>query len=255
MQNIDRLYFLQPLVTIAFSVGLIIYWRRKRTFTRAAFVYSLLAYAGAIAIKVAVQALTFPAFLARFSDSPPALGAYFGVQTVLFEVGGAFLIAAWTVSRGKLNANDAEGYGLGLAFWENAGYLGTLGLFTLISIYLTLASSGPTSEAFYSTLISTRPDLFYPPSQALPLVGYGILERATSLLFHVSWGYLCLLAAFFHKRQYFLLALPMGLLDFLVPFAASLGILVFESLIFALGLGSLALTLLVTRSLHHKSGG
>jgi len=254
LQNIDLLYFLQPIITIAFSAGLVIYWHRKRTFTGAVLVYSLLAYAGAIAVKVAVQALTYPAFVARFGDNRWALGAYFGVQTVLFEVGGAFLVAAWAVSRGKLNTKDAEGYGLGLAFWENAGYLGTLGLFTLVSIYLTLAYAGPISQEVYSSLISTRPDLFYPPSQALPLVGYGLLERVTSLLFHVSWGYLCLIAASMHKRQYFLLALPMGLVDFFVPFAGILGVLMFESLLFVLGLGSVALALLVTRSLRHRSG-
>jgi hypothetical protein len=80
--------------------------------------------AGAIAVKVALQALTYPAFQARFGDSRTALGAYLGVQTVLFEVGGAFLISAWAVSRCKLNGEDAEGYGLGLAFWENAGRIG-----------------------------------------------------------------------------------------------------------------------------------
>jgi hypothetical protein len=251
MQNIDPLYFLQPAGTIAFSAGLVIYWHRKRHFTRAAFVYSLFAYAGVIAIKIVVQVLTYNAFLTRFGNSSPALGAYFGVQTVLFEVGGAFLVAAWAVSRGKLNAKDAEGYGLGLAFWENAGYLGVLGALSLASTYLALASGGLAAQEFYSSLSDTRPDLFYPPSLALPLVGYGLLERVTSLLFHFSWGYLCLLAAFLHKRRYFLLALPMGLVDFFVPFAASLSILVSEAFIFVLGLGSLGLTLLVTRSLRH----
>jgi hypothetical protein len=254
LQNIDPLYFLQPIVTIAFSAGVVSYWWRKRTFTRAAFVYSLLAYAGAIAVKVAVQVLTYTTFLARFGDNPAALGAYFGIQTVLLEVGGAFLVATWAVSRGKLSTKDAEGYGLGLAFWENAGYLGALGLFTLVPIYLALACAGPVSQEVYSSLISARPDLFYPPSQALPLVGCGMLERVTSLLLHVSWGYLCLLAASMHRRQYFLLALPMGLVDFFVPFAGSLDILMFESFLFVLGLGSLGLTLLVTKDVRHAFG-
>jgi len=253
-QNIDPLYFLQPIITIAFSAGLVIYWNRKRTFTRAVFVLSLLAYAGAIAVKIVLQTLTYGAFLALFGNNPPALGAYFGLQTVLFEVGGAYLVALWAVSRGKLNPKDAEGYGLGLAFWENAGYLGVLGLFTLLSVYLTLAFGGPAAEEFYSSLIKARSDLFYSATQALPLVGYGVLERVSSLLFHFSWGYLCLLAACVHSRRYLLLALPMGLVDFFVPFAASLGILVFESLIFALGLGCLGLAWFATKELRQKSG-
>jgi hypothetical protein len=250
-QNIDPVYFLQPVITILFTVSLVVYWHYKRSFTRVVLIYSALAYIGAMATKVFVQAATFSAFQARFSDNAAVLGAYFGVQTVLFEVGGAFLVAAWAVSRAKMNAKDAEGYGLGLGMWENAGYLGTLGLVSLITIYMVLASGSPATQEFYSSLISTRPDLFYPPSQALPLIGYGLMERVTSLLFHFSWGWLCLLAAYMHKRRYFLLAVPMGLVDFLVPFAATLTIQVFEMLIFVLGLCALALTWAATRNLRH----
>ncbi len=248
-QNIDPVYFLQPVITVLFTVALVVYWHYRRSFTRGVLIYSALAYVGAMAAKVIVQVVTFGAFQARFSDNAAVLGTYFGAQTVLFEVGGAFLVAVWAVSRAKMNAKDAEGYGLGLAMWENAGYLGTLGLVSLITIYVVLASGSPVTQEFYSSLISTRPDLFYPPSQALPLIGYALMERVTSLLFHFSWGWLCLLAAYMHKRFYFLLALPMGLVDFLVPFAASLTIPVFEMLIFVLGLCALALTWAVTRNL------
>ncbi len=253
MENINSLYFLQPIITIAFSLGLVIYWNRERSFTRAALSFSLLAYVGAIAVKILLQALTYGAFLSRVGSNPFALGAYFGIQTVLFEVGGAYLVAAWAVSQGKLKSRDAEGYGLGLAFWENAGYIGILGLFTLVSIYFALALGGPVSEQVYSSLIIARPDLFYPASQALVLVGYALLERVSSLLFHLSWGYLCLLAAYAHRKRYFLIALPMGLVDFFVPFASTLGILVFELLIFALGLACLGSALFITKDLRRKS--
>jgi len=249
VQNIDPVYFLQPVITILLTVTLVVYWHYRRSFTRAVLIYSALAYIGAIAAKVIAQAATFNSFQARFSDNAAVLGAYFGAQTVLFEVGGAYLVAAWAVSRAKMNAKEAEGYGLGLGMWENAGYLGTFGLVSLITIYLVLASGSPATQEFYSSLTSTRPDLFYPPSQALPLIGYGLVERVTSLLFHLSWGCLCLLAAYMHKRRYFLLALPMGLVDFLVPFATSLTILVFEMLILVLGICALALTWAVTRNL------
>lgn len=248
-QNMDPVYFLEPIISILFSVGLVVYWHYRRSFRRALLGYSLLAYAGAIAAKVALQALTFSAFQARFSNNPSALGVYFGAQTVFFEVGGAFLVAAWAVSRGKLDAKDAESYGLGLALWENAGYIGTLGLVNFIAVYMMLASGGPTSQQLFSSLISARPELFYAPLEALPLVGYGLLERVSSLLFHFSWGCLCLLAACLRKKNYFLLALPMGLVDFFVPFASTLTIPVFEWGIFILGLGALGVTLLVARSL------
>jgi hypothetical protein len=116
-----------------------------------------------------------------------------------------------------------------------------------------LAFGGPAAQQLYSTLIKVRPDLFNSAAQALPLVGYGLLERVTSLLFHLSWGYLCLLAACLHDRRYFLLALPMGLVDFFVPFAASLGIIAFELLVFVLGLLSLGLAWFVTKGLRQRS--
>jgi len=118
MQNIDSLYLLQPIVTIAFSSGLIIYWYLRRRFTIAVLLCSLTAYAGAIACKVVLQALTFNTLLAGFRGNLSILGVYFGIQTVFFEVGGAYLVALWGVSKGKLNFKDSEAYGLGLAFWE-----------------------------------------------------------------------------------------------------------------------------------------
>jgi hypothetical protein len=45
-----------------------------------------------------------------------------------------------------------------------------------------------------------------------------------------------------------LLALPMGLVDFSVPFAGILGTFAFEVLIFVLGLGCLGLVLLATKA-------
>ena len=251
-QNIDLVYLIQPIVTILFSVGLVVYWHYGRTFRRAILGYSLLAYAGAIAVKVVLQALTYGPFQARFGNNPSALGVYFGAQTVFFEVGGAFLVAAWASSRGKLEAKDAESYGLSLALWENAGYLGVLGLVNFVAVYVMLAIGGPTSQQVFSSLITTRPELFYAPLQALPLIGYGILERVSSLLFHFSWGYLCVLAACLRKKSYFLMALPMGLVDFFVPFAGSLTLPVFEWGIFVLGLGALAVALLVARSARHS---
>jgi hypothetical protein len=252
-QNVDQVYFLQPTLTILFSVALVVYWRYRREFTSAVLLYSLLAYAGAIAIKAVLQAATFNAFEARYGGNAAALGLYFGVQTVGLEIGGAFLVAAWAVSRRKLQAKDAEGYGLSLALWENAGLLGVLGLVSLVTVYMTLSSGSPSAQEFYASLVGNRPDLFYSPTQALPLIAWGVLERVTSLLFHFSWGYLCLLAACFHRRNYLLLALPMGLVDFFVPFVGSLTLPVFESFLFVLGLGCLGLTLLVGRGSRSSS--
>ena len=167
-----------------------------------------------------------------------------------FEVGGAFLIASYTVRRGHFKARDAEGYGLGLALWENGLYIGALTLIDYI-IYYAILSSGSSSgiaQTLYSALSKDAPALFYPSSGALPLVGYAILERVTSLLGHFSWGLLCVLAAVYRKKIYFLIALPMGfLIDFFVPFSGSLGLGLNELILFVISLASLAVALRVYR--------
>jgi hypothetical protein len=155
--------------------------------------------------------------------------------------------------RRKLRIRDSEAFGLGLALWENAGLLGVLTLFSLLSIQLALSAGGQSAQELYASLLRNRPDLFYPSTQALPLVAWGTLERTSSLLFHFSWGYLTLRAACLHRRQYLFLAMPMGLVDFLVPFARLLTIPVFESILIALALGCLALALTVGRGSRGKS--
>jgi hypothetical protein len=246
LQNIDPVYILQPIITILFTVGLVVYWHNKRSFTKAAAIYSLIAYAGAILIKVILQAVTARAYVADFGGNPYALGAYFGIQTVVFEVGGAFLVATLAVSRGKLTAKDDEGYGLGLGLWENAVVVGGFSLLNLLVIYVTLAIGGSGAQHLYGAVVHATPELFAPPTQALRTLAYGLLERVSSLIFHFAWGLLCLISAVTRKRLYFILALPMGLIDFLVPFSKILTIPVFEIGIFILAVLALQLSLYVT---------
>ncbi len=74
-----------------------------------------------------IQLLTLNSFEALFGqENEVALGLYFGVQTVFLEVGLAYVFARLAISRVKMQAADAEGYGLGLAFWENGIYVGAL---------------------------------------------------------------------------------------------------------------------------------
>lgn len=137
-------------------------------------------------------------------------------------------------------------YGLGLAFWENAGYLGVLGMFSLMSIYfsrfryhlfsrIVFQSDRQQTCALLSAIKST-------PADRLQFTRAGGLSLISFLL-----GYLYLLSASLHKRRYFLVALPMGLLDFFVPFANYLGIPIFELFIYLLGLGTLGITLFITK--------
>jgi uncharacterized membrane protein len=77
----------------------------------------------------------------------------------------------------------------------------------------------------------------------------GIIERISSTFFHFAWGYLCIMSAYFNKKQYLLLALPMGFVDFLVPFAQSFTLIGFEAVVFALSLISIIVAWFATKEL------
>jgi hypothetical protein len=254
MQNIDPVYILQPLIVVALSVGLIFYWRKTRCFSRYALIFSLVAYAGAILLKVIVQLITLNAFVSAFGSASIATGLYYGLQTVIFEVGGAFVVARYAVARGRFTKKDAGAYGISLSFWENGVYLGLFSLISIVSIYAVLAV-GPTTAAqqVYNALQTSQSSLFDPPLTALPLVGLGILERISSIMLHFSWGFLTVLAAVYKKNIYLYLALPMGLVDFFVPFASQLGLPLFEGIVFLFALAGLSVAVAVARELRNEA--
>ncbi|NLB75330.1 MAG: hypothetical protein GX799_02515, partial [Crenarchaeota archaeon] len=80
------------------------------------------------------------------------------------------------------------------------------------------------------------------------LVGIGVLERISSLLIHVAWGYLCVMAVLYRKRHLFLIALPMGFIDFLVPFARG-NILLFETVFLGLAVASVLVAWYATKNI------
>ena len=244
LQSLDPLIILQPLIVLLISCGLVAYWRYCRSYTRTVFVYSFVAYAGAIALKYVVQIPTAAWVVKSFGSTSLVFALYLGLQTVVFEVGGAFLVAYYAVSKAKLQSKDAEAYGIGLAFWENGVLLGALPLINLLASYVLLTSN--MSGTLASQISNSQPGFFYPPTRILPLIAWGTLERISSLLAHFSWGYLTVLAATLRKWRYFVIALPMGLLDALVPFARATPLSVFESLIFAITIGFLLVSLGVT---------
>lgn len=232
MQNINPIFILQPVIVIALCSALMIYWYKKRRFHGMVWLYSLIAYGGAIAAKYIVQIPT----IGMVSDSGPvALGAYYGVQTIVFEVGFAYLVAYLAFKRGSLDRRDAEAYGSGLGFWENVAFLSALSLVNLVAYYFILSNGGSLATTVYGQLNANAPSLFASNAEALGLVGIGVLERISSLLVHVAWGYLCVMAVIYHKKVLFAIALPMGLIDFLVPFAFA-NVLLFEAVVFTLAI-------------------
>ncbi len=120
-----------------------------------------MAYVGAIVLKYLVQIPTETWVVESFGATSFAFALYLGLQTVAFEVGGAFLVAHYAVSKAKFESKDAEAYGIGLAFWENGVLLGALPLINLLASYVLLASN--MSETLASQMSNSQPALFYPP--------------------------------------------------------------------------------------------
>jgi hypothetical protein len=248
MHNINPLFLLQPVLTIAIASALMLYWYKKQHFHGTVWLYSLAAYGIAIALKYAVQLPTINFVIDTFGANSVGLGIYYGVQTVVFEVGLAFTVAYFAIKHSKLDRRDAEAYGSGLAFWENVGFLSILSLINLVAYYVILSGSGSIADLTYSQLSINAPDLFSSNLQALGLVGIGVLERTSSLMIHVAWGYLCFMAVLYHRKRLFAIALPMGLVDFLVPFAQN-NVLLFEAVVFALAVLSVLVAWYATKDL------
>jgi uncharacterized membrane protein YhfC len=99
--------------------------------------------------------------------------------------------------------------------------------------------------------MANAPQLFASNQEALGLVALGVIERTSSLIIHFAWGYLCFMAAYHRKPLLFLIALPMGLIDFFVPFATS-SIILFEVLFMALALASVLIAWFITKDLRKK---
>jgi hypothetical protein len=234
MQNINPLFILQPVIVIVISTVLLLFWYRRRRFHWMVLAYSLVAYTVAIALKYVVQIPTYDAVEGYFGSASVGLGVYLGLQTVFFEVCLAYLVAWYVVNHGLLERKDAEAYGSGLAFWENAGLLGIISLINLVTIYSILASNTPLAQTVYNQLTTNQPGLFASTSAALANVAWGTLERISSIMMHFAWGYLCFMAVILRKKRLFLVALPMGFVDFLVPFSSFMGTAVFEAVVFAL---------------------
>lgn len=245
--NINPVYFLSPLVPVIIGFALILFWRARRSFRWMVLLLGLIAYAAAIIIKVAFQSLTVHAFTARFGDVSVATGLYYGLQTSFLEVGIAYLVARYALSRAGMKEYDAESYGLSLSFWENVGLLGILPLISLVADYATIAAGGGLGSLVRKEILASNPALFGGSYEALRSVGLSVMERTSSLLAHFSWGFLVVASAARKKTAYFLIALPMGMIDALVPFAHSMNIVVFEVLLLAITLGFLAIALAVMK--------
>jgi hypothetical protein len=151
---------------------------------------SVPAYFLAVLSKVIVSSLLIP-----IVDSP-TLVAYLiaGAETALAEVGLAYVF----LRLGRRNLREAKmgfTYGIYLAFCENFILLGLSGLLNL------------------SQLISSAVNF-------IPLLLPHFLDRTTSLLAHMYWGFMDYMAVFRGKLRYLFMAMPLGFIDSLAAWWA-----------------------------------
>lgn len=250
MQNIDPFLLLEPVLFILLGLGTVVYWRLKRRLIWIVLLLSMIAYAAAIALKEVIQVYTAAAVAVDFGYVSWETALYYGLQTCFLEVGLAYLVARYAVARKLITDADSEGYGVSLAFWENAVLLGALTLFNLVVTYVLIADS-LLPQSVYQTIVSSEPALFYSPQQLAVPIALAVLERFSSFLVHFAWGYLCVLAAFLRKPVYFLVALPMGLIDALVPLAQVIPTWEFELIIFVFSVACVAIAWRVTEGYRH----
>ena len=197
MQNIDPVLFLEPALSLAMVLGTLIFWWDRKGFRGNALLLGAAAYWAAILVKSAVGIFGAGLLSALQGQSAVGYALTLGSETVFLEVGLAYALSVYGARKRRLGASEAVPFGISLAFWENGVLLGLLSIFNLGVVYLLLGSG--------------------------------------SALAHVAWGMLCVLSAVTGRKRYLAYALPMGLLDSLVPFAPG-HIYIFEGAIFALSL-------------------
>ena len=240
--------FLYPLASLGITLGVALYWWRRRGFRPVVIPLTLGAYFLAIGLKVLVQDLTAAQAAVTFGPVSAGFGLYLGLQTVLFEVGLAYVFALVGARKLRLTTSDGVPFGLGLAFWENGVLLGAYPLIQLILIYVALLGNSSAAASTYFSVVTSHPDYFSAPAQLLPSVFYaGVVERTSSLMAHTAWGMLAVCAAVTRRKAYLALALPMGLIDALVPLASLTSVGSFEAGVFILGVACLLAAVLVTR--------
>jgi hypothetical protein len=229
MVDTDLLYFIQPVVIILATSLLLVWYYRKKLLTSMILWFSLIAYFTAIISKEAIQLAVYA--YGMTPSNPFVLGAYYGLQTVFLEVGLAYLFARNAFQKRLIRVEQAPAYGASLAFWENGVLLGILALPGL-AVVIVGGGTGLSSGSLAYVLQS---------------VALGTLERVSSILAHFSWGILTVVAVFTKKNKYLAVALPMGLIDFLVPFASSMNLLAFELMVFAFAALCLVVTYIMTK--------
>ena len=251
--NFNPIYFLEPIGSIGIVLALVLIYR-KRGLTLAVFMLAALSYFVAIALKVVVQHFTLGSMEGNFGYTSVETALYFGIQTSVLEVFGAYLVARhW---RSRLRQENAGAYGISLAFMENAILVGGLALVNLTANYLIIAIGSPSLAEFVSRqLMAASPALFYGTSSALPIVGYSVIERISSLLVHYSWGFLVVTSVSTGKYRYLAAAMPFGFVDSIVPYSSSLGIPMTELILFLLALMALLIAVISGRHGNKKIVG
>ncbi|MQL55750.1 hypothetical protein [Acidianus ambivalens] len=142
---------------------------------------------GAYILAIVGKAIIQLAFLSFFlTPQIPTYIAY-GILTTILEPGFAYLFS-------RFIKENPETYGIGLAFWENAIFLGLLEL----------------PNAFIETTTTVLPLLY--------VLVIKIMDRTSSLFIHYSWGVSAYYSFWRKELKYIFAVAPLGMVDSLVAY-------------------------------------
>ncbi|AOL16637.1 hypothetical protein BFU36_07910 [Sulfolobus sp. A20] len=179
MTNIISL--LSPLVSIIIGVLPVLVFKKSKSL----FGIAAASYFTAITAKEITQ-LSFHSFF--ITPSIPTYLSY-GLLTAVLEPGFAYIYLV--VFKPKLDIQLGLSYGVYLAFYENAILLGLL----LFPDYLIL------NIPFSLTLLISH-----------------IMDRLSSLILHLFWGFSSVLAIMKKDIKYLLISMPYGMVDSLTAY-------------------------------------
>ena len=73
------------------------------------------------------------------------------------------------------------------------------------------------------------------------------------MLIHIAWGVLCILTAVTGRKRFVAVALPMGLVDALVPFSGQVSLVTFEAIIFTISIVCFGIALVALKTIAPKA--
>lgn len=191
---INYTFYLGPIIAIIVGLLPLVFLKKINYFLIGV---AALAYFTAIGSKIVMELLFEP----FFTTSSIQVYVAYGLLTLVFEIGYAYVFLLFISKNNKLEMKDSVSYGAYLGFYENFILLGVLALLSLIVYALTPASALPQSMvSFYS-------------GSYLPFALPHLVDRLSSMIAHMFWGFMVFISVIKRTPKYFLYSMPMAFVD------------------------------------------